>query len=277
MHPPVDVFASLALGAFSIIVPAAHARLTLRTRYQRVTQQGATFFLGFNLMNAGYWMLQPAIRRCCEHRVSANTISWLSLLPAVAAALAAATGHWGFAAWALLGSALLDVMDGAVARASGQTSPAGAVLDSVLDRYAESIVFAGLLAFYRNHIGTQLIIMAALVGSFLVTYSTAKAEALRLKPPRGSMKRSDRLTVLILGSALAPLSQYWLEIGHRGEPAWPVVAAVAVIAVLANYSAVQRFSALADEARRNARPDAPAVTRATPSAPLPKKLPIARV
>jgi len=272
MRLPIDVVASLLMGACCVALLVAHASRG-RKRYQRVQQQGATFFLGLDLMNAGYWALQPLVRQCTTRGISADAISWLSLAPAALASLMIATGHWGIAAWALLGSALMDVMDGAVARASGTMSAGGAVLDSVLDRYAEAFVFGGIFFFYRAHVSAQLVILAALVGSFLITYSTAKAEALRAKPPRGSMKRSDRLTVLVLGAALAPLSMYWLEpAGSRF--AWPMLVAITLIAVLGNASAIQRFASLARATHLPARPDP---TLARPANTLGKKLPIARV
>jgi len=243
-----DLLASLVLGACCVILLVAHRLAGSPNGYKRVAQQGATFFLGLNLMHAGYWMLQPVVRRCTRFGAAPTVISWLSLLPAMGASVVAATGHWGAAAWCLLVSALLDVLDGAVARAIGNTSAAGAVLDSVLDRYAEFIFFAGVFVYYRPHLLAQLIALAALLGSFLVTYSTAKAEALGLTPPRGSMKRSDRLTVLILGAALTPFSIQWLETpGDR--LAWPVLAALALIGVLANFSAIIRFTGLARDAR----------------------------
>lgn len=248
MRPPLptmtpDLIASLALGVFCAVVLLTHRLAGSPDGHRRVAQQGSSFFLGLNVMHAGYWMLQPAVRTCVRGRISPATLSWLSLVPAVVGAWGVAVGHWGLAAWTLLISALLDVLDGAVARALGKASPAGAVLDSVLDRYAEFIFFVGIVIYYRDHLAVQLIALAALMGSFLVTYSTAKAEALALTPPRGSMKRSDRLTVLIIATALAPLSQHWLEPAVRGV-VWPVVVGLTLIAVLANVSAIVRFTAL---------------------------------
>ena len=247
-----DLIASLGMGAFCVVLLVSHRLAGAPDTYQRVKQQGSTFFLGLNLMHAGYWMLQPVVRRCTKSGTQPAVISWFSLVPALASAVAAATGHWGWAAWCLLASALLDVLDGAVARALGEMSPGGAVLDSVLDRYAEFIFFAGVFVYYFANLNAQLIILAALMGSFLVTYSTAKAEALNVTPPRGSMKRSDRLTVLIVGTAAAPLSLRWLE--SPAHPiAWPVLVAMSLIALFANVSAVRRFVVLAREADRTSR------------------------
>ncbi len=247
MRLPLDVTASLFMGACCVALLAAH-RIAGAARYHRVAQQGGTFFLGLDLMHAGYWLLQPVVRGCARCGVSPTLVTWFSLAPALAAAVFAGLGHWGFAAWALLASALFDVLDGAVARETGLMSPSGAVLDSVLDRYAESIVFGGFLIYYHDDLPAQLVILGALVGSFFVSYSSAKAEALHLTPPRGSMKRSDRLALLVVGAALAPLSQFWLE--PSADPfAWPVLGATSLIAVLANLSAIHRFTVLAREAR----------------------------
>jgi phosphatidylglycerophosphate synthase len=257
------VFASLALGAACVALLVAHRVVNAPREYRRVVQQGGTFFLGLNLMHAGYWMIQPFVRACAARGISPSVITWWSLLPAIAAAVASAAGHWGLAAWALLASALLDVMDGAVARATNSASPAGAVLDSVLDRYAEFIVFAGLLVYYHDDLPAQFIVLAAVLGSFLVSYSTAKAEALHLTPPRGSMKRSDRLTVLILGTALAPLSQYWFE-AAPGFSAFPVLGATSLIALLANVSAIHRFAVLTRLAKGTPTPLKAAAPIVTP-------------
>jgi phosphatidylglycerophosphate synthase len=136
------------------------------------------------------------------------------------------------------------VIDGAVARASGRVSAAGAILDSVLDRYAECFFFSGVIFYYRAMPAAQLLGVAALFGSFMITYSTAKAEALRLTPPRGFMKRSDRLALLVAGALLTPASLHWFEPGS-GPHAWPILTAVGLIAVFANLSAVIRLTALA--------------------------------
>lgn len=248
MSWPADLVAACALGAFCFGVLIAYAVTGERLPFARVAQQGGSVVLGTGVMNAGYWLLQPVVRFCMRRGLSPAMISWLSLLPAALAGVAAATGHWGFAAWGLWVSALLDVLDGAVARATQRASAGGAILDSVLDRYAEFLFFAGVAVYYRATFGPQLLVLTALFGSFLITYSTAKAEALKLEPPRGSMKRSDRLTLLVVGSLLTPASQRWLE-SPGTWPAWPALGAITAIALFANLSAIARFAALSRSAK----------------------------
>ncbi len=244
MDWPPDLFAAIALGLFCAAVIAAYVIFGRGpANFARVDQQGGSIFLGRGVMNAGYWMLQPAVKLGLAAQVSPAALSWLSLAPAALAGLAVARGHWGFAAWGLFASALLDVLDGAVARATGRASARGAILDSVLDRYAEVFFFAGALVYFRASLPAQGLVFAALFGSMMITYSTAKAEALRLTPPRGSMKRSDRLALLIAGAALTPGAQRWLE-SPGGGTAWPALGTIGLIAVLANLSAIARFVSL---------------------------------
>ncbi|MEY2880094.1 MAG: hypothetical protein RLZZ15_2474 [Verrucomicrobiota bacterium] len=249
MNETADFVAALALGGGCLGGGLAYAIFGRARKFARAEQQGGTVVLGVGVMHAGYWLLQPAVRGCVCAGVAPATLTWASLAPAAAAGVAAAGGRWGFAAWGLFASALLDVLDGAVARATGRATPRGALLDSVLDRYAEFFFFAGVLGFYRGQTAIQLGVLAALFGSLLVTYSTAKAEALALTPPRGWMKRSDRLAVLIAGAGLAPLSQRWWE-PASAVTGWPVVIAIGLIAVGANVSAAVRFAALGRNAPR---------------------------
>jgi hypothetical protein len=86
----------------------------------------------------------------------------------------------------------------------------------------------------------------------MISYSTAKAEALLIVPPKGAMRRPERALYLILGAALSPMTITWLErvreypiaIGH------PMVMALGLIAVMANSSAGERFWFIAKEIRR---------------------------
>jgi phosphatidylglycerophosphate synthase len=219
--------------------------------YERVQLQGGTVFLAEEIMNGGYWLLQPVVRGCVRAGITPAMLTWLSLVPALGAAAAAASGRWALAAWGLLASSLLDVLDGAVARAEGRATRAGAVLDSALDRYAEFAFFGGLLIHYRAHLGVQLLCFAAAAASVLVTYSTAKAEALHVTPPRGWMRRSDRMACLVIGALLSPLSLRWFESGEdvgAWHP-WPLIAALGVIAVVGHLSAVLRFRALIQQVK----------------------------
>jgi CDP-diacylglycerol---glycerol-3-phosphate 3-phosphatidyltransferase len=250
-----DTLLALALVALMAAWLGAYAlRCALRgpAVFGRVRIQGGTVFLGLAVMNAGYWALEPASRVLARARVAPWFLSAASLVPAAFCAAAIAFGCWGAAACGLMASSLLDVLDGAVARASDGATERGAVLDSLMDRYVEFLVFGGLLVADRHNPPAQALAFAALTGSILVTYSTAKAEALHLEPPRGLMKRSDRMACLIVGLALSPLSSRWIEPG-LGPPflhPWPLSVALLLIGVFAHGSAILRFTDLARRASR---------------------------
>ncbi len=239
-----DAIAGLALIAGSALLLATAALKSPGARHARVSKEGGSAFLGERLMHLGYGWIDILARGCARLGLSAATLSWLSLvLGAVSGALAGA-GLPGSAAWALALSGLGDGLDGAVARIQGTASRGGAVLDSALDRYVEFFLFAGLLWFFRHESIAQLVVVTALFGGFMVTYSTAKAEALQTRPPRGWMKRAERLVWLAGGFAVASAA------GLAGWSPAPVLLTVcAIIALFANVSAILRLRALARAVR----------------------------
>jgi CDP-diacylglycerol---glycerol-3-phosphate 3-phosphatidyltransferase len=101
---------------------------------------------------------------------------------------------------------LLDVLDGALARQSGRGTPFGAFLDSTTDRVGEAVMLGAIaLVFARD--GNEVALaatFAAMTGSFLVSYTRAKAEALGLKGDVGIGSRAERVTVIVTGLFLAP-------------------------------------------------------------------------
>ncbi len=101
---------------------------------------------------------------------------------------------------------LLDVLDGALARQSGKGTPFGAFLDSMTDRLGEAVMLSVIgLIFMRD--GDEIALaatFAALTGSFLVSYTRARAEVLNLKGDVGIGSRAERVTVIVTGLFLAP-------------------------------------------------------------------------
>jgi len=101
---------------------------------------------------------------------------------------------------------LLDILDGALARQSGKGTPFGAFLDSTTDRLGEAVMLSAIgLVFTRD--GNEIALgatFAALAGSFLVSYTRARAEALTLKGDVGIGSRAERVIVIVSGLFLAP-------------------------------------------------------------------------
>jgi CDP-diacylglycerol--glycerol-3-phosphate 3-phosphatidyltransferase len=108
-----------------------------------------------------------------------------------------------FLFWA---GSLLDILDGALARQSGKGTPFGGFLDSTTDRLGEAVMLGAIgLVFARD--GNEIAlgaVFAALAGSFLVSYTRARAEALMLKGDVGIGSRAERVFVIVTGLFLAP-------------------------------------------------------------------------
>jgi CDP-diacylglycerol--glycerol-3-phosphate 3-phosphatidyltransferase len=101
---------------------------------------------------------------------------------------------------------ILDILDGALARAGGKQSPFGAFLDSTTDRVSEGFMLGAIaLVFHRDgHEVALAFTFAAVAGSFLVSYTRARAEALRLKGDVGIGSRAERVVVITAGLVFAP-------------------------------------------------------------------------
>ena len=94
-----------------------------------------------------------------------------------------------------------------IARRTGVSSDAGEVFDAAVDRFGEFFLMGGLLIYYRDRGACMLLALAATVGAFMVSYSTAKAEALGVPPPRGAMRRSERAVYLMAAAGLTSITK----------------------------------------------------------------------
>ena len=257
----IDLISSLTLVGGALLVAVsywARVRFAGHAHFSRLEKERGSAILSMNLMQMAFWGLQPLVKLMLLLRVTPHTISVMGALLSAAASVALASGFFGVAALINAMGSVLDAVDGMVARTSGQATEAGIVLDSSLDRVAEFSFLAGAILFYREYVCIQAIALLALLGSFMVSYSTAKAEAMQIVPPRGSMRRSERAVLMVLGSTFAPVSLYfgWESSVFGSEIGLPLVVSMSVIAVMANFSAYQRLKtiALQAEARKNGSP-----------------------
>jgi CDP-diacylglycerol---glycerol-3-phosphate 3-phosphatidyltransferase len=113
--------------------------------------------------------------------------------------------YWLGALVFVVGS-VLDILDGALARAGGKATPFGAFLDSALDRVGEGAMLGSIALVFARQGNTIALAcaIAAIAGSFLVSYTRAKAELLGLKGDVGIGSRAERVVVITAGLVLAP-------------------------------------------------------------------------
>ena len=152
---------------------------------------------------AGY-LTEPAVRLLSRTSVTPSTITWFGFLLAAGAAALIITGHLFAAGFVVLVAGFFDMLDGALARRTNQTTRFGAILDSTLDRLSEAVLLLGILVLYAGEQSFTgiLLVGVALLGSLLVSYIRARAEALGLECQVGLFTRAERVIVLALGLLL---------------------------------------------------------------------------
>jgi len=157
-----------------------------------------------------------------------NAISVIGIALALLSALAYTSGHQNLllAVVLLLASGYCDILDGALARLCQKTTPFGGFLDSLLDRYADSAVYIGIVI---GGFCTLLWGLLALIGSLLVSYARARAEAAGIKMETiGLAERAERIIIIAVASLAQIFWQNALE------------AAMILLAVLTNLTVLQR-------------------------------------
>lgn len=197
------------------------------------TQRGDAI-LSDRLKAAGRALLSPLISALAAAGVSPNAVTVFGLLLVGAATLAIWQRSLLLGAVILAIGAALDAVDGGLARAQGGGTPFGGFLDSTLDRTGEGIVYIGIAAFWLEASADPfvpvILAMLALTGSFLVSYSRARAEAAGFAASNGLAPRTERLLILVAGLAIAGLGYHL---------ALPI--AMGVIALLAWVTVAQRI------------------------------------
>jgi len=159
----------------------------------------------------------------------------------VGAGVAVGLGWFGLACLLATMSTIGDILDGQVARLTNSGSNRGELLDAAVDRYTEFAFIAGLAIYMRDSVPMMCLALAALLASFMISYASAKAEALHVEPPRGLMRRHERAVYLIVGIGLSSLFGDWMQ--ERWGLPWvtPTLAGLAMVAVVGNCAAALRL------------------------------------
>ena len=180
-------------------------------------------------------LIDPIATVLVRWRVHPNVLTTLGTCCSITGGVIYGFGHITTGGWFLGLTALFDVLDGTVARRTGQTSAFGAFYDSTLDRVADAAVLSGLAVFYATspqHASVVMLIvtLAGIIGGFLVSYTRARAEALGVDAKVGFMQRPERVVLLS-----APQAFFGLALGG-----WVLAAIVALLTVSSWVTAVHR-------------------------------------
>jgi len=178
-------------------------------------------------------LLRSIVRGLALTRISPNILTFIGLVINIVAAVL--FGYAGaenqqrmflYAGLVIIGAGIFDMVDGRVARATGQVTQFGAFFDSVIDRYSDVALYFGLLVYYARGNRFFYVVLTALVmtTSVMVSYTRARAESLIGQCKVGFMERPERIVLVIIGALF-----------NRMAPVlW-------VIAVLGNITVIHRI------------------------------------
>ncbi len=190
-----------------------------------------------SLRGSVYRAIRPLTDALVRREVHPNLLTTIGFLVTMTSAFAFHQHQIRLAGFLVLLGGAFDILDGRVARLSHLGSKFGAFYDSTLDRISEIAVYFGLLSLYNDYrlelgdVGMIYLIMLAMAGSLMISYTRARAEALGLDCRVGLMPRAERV-VLIGGSALF-FGDAWDGIVLKGV--------IVVLAILTNITAFQRI------------------------------------
>ena len=173
-------------------------------------------------------LTEPVARLLARTGLTPNAVSWIGFILALGAAALIITAHPFAAGWVILIAGFFDILDGALARHLKKVTPFGGILDSTLDRLSEAAVLLAILVSFGWSPLLVLLVFLALLGSVLVSYTRARAEAAGLECKVGLFTRAERVVVLALGLLLSGI-------------AYALVIALAVIVVFSFFTFIQRL------------------------------------
>jgi CDP-diacylglycerol--glycerol-3-phosphate 3-phosphatidyltransferase len=176
--------------------------------------------------------------------ITPNQVTIAGTLFTFGAAVLAGLGHLRLAGLVLAVSGTFDILDGALARATKRSYPYGAFLDSTFDRYSEGAVYIGMAAYFLDHGGALarlevLACLLALAGSFLVSYVRARAQSLGFRCDSGVFARPERVVATVAGLVIGQTLLLGVIVG--------------LLAVLTNFTAIQRILEVWAQAREQRR------------------------
>lgn len=161
-------------------------------------------------------------------KITPDQVTVLGLIVNCGVACLIADGRVGHLAIGILiwAAGFFDALDGSVARVTGRVTVFGDFLDSVLDRYSDSVIYLGIIAYFSKtgKPGYVMLAAAAAIGSLAVSYTRAKAESLDLECEVGLLPRTAR--IVILGACFLAKQVFW---------------GLLTVAVLSNLTVLQRI------------------------------------
>jgi CDP-diacylglycerol--glycerol-3-phosphate 3-phosphatidyltransferase len=170
--------------------------------------------------------INAVIRKVFGSRANPNLFTLMGFLATLIASFLILQDLWFWAGLTVLLSGLFDLFDGVVARTLNKVTRFGGFLDSVIDRYSDLFLLMAFLVYYLRKGNSTLVILASFVsvGTALIPYVRARAEAARIECTAGLMERAERIILITIGILFC-----WME---------PVLW---ILAILTHYTVLERI------------------------------------
>jgi CDP-diacylglycerol--glycerol-3-phosphate 3-phosphatidyltransferase len=187
-------------------------------------------------------VIEPLARILINLRIHPHVLTFSGLGISLLAFNFFRQGYFFSAGVMVVLAGVCDVLDGRLARETNRMSKFGALMDSTIDRYSEVLLFLGLaMFFYDKHSHIVYLIILAIAGSFMVSYTRARAEGLGIACKVGLMKREERITYLAIGSLLGAIPKIGIYF---------VLVTIWFIAIFANVTVIQRVIFIRKEMKK---------------------------
>jgi CDP-diacylglycerol--glycerol-3-phosphate 3-phosphatidyltransferase len=189
--------------------------------------------LNKHVVNGFLMVIEPIARLLINLKVHPHVITFAGLFLSILAFNFFRQGLFFYAGLVVILAGICDVLDGRLARDTKTITKFGALMDSTIDRYSEVVMLLGIAMFFHDRQSYVVyLIIFAITGSFMVSYTRARAEGLGIECKIGLMQRPERVTYLAIGSLLGsiPKTRYIF-----------LILTIWFIAVFANVTVVQRI------------------------------------
>lgn len=201
---------------------------------------GASRFLSSSTREWWFWTTDPLVRLFVKLKLGPNALTAIGFTFSILAGLLFSQGWFGYAGWTMMVGASFDMFDGRVARITGKTTRSGAFFDAVMDRFGEGICLLGLAWYFRENFMLAVVIIA-LIGSLLVSYTKARAEGMDIECNVGTMQRPERIVYLGVASIFDPIVGVLISRWWTLPPPILVMIALSMIALMTTGTAIYRM------------------------------------
>lgn len=210
-----------------------------------------------------YRIINPFIKLMIKLGITPNMITFLGLMINIAATVILVYGaekaqrndfrYIGYAGFTILLAGLMDMVDGRLAREGNMANSYGALYDSVLDRYSELIMFLGICYYLISHdyFLSSFAAFIAMIGSIMVSYTRARAEALGVNCSVGIMQRPERILLVGISAIVCGIIYHYYGAEYIKRVDWlpfPIYETITwftlpifILALTANITAIRRL------------------------------------